>query len=87
MNDRSKINGLFRTIDSLPGTVSDGARAFRDRLFAAHCKKFFLFSKVTVLTGGLKHIKCAEDDDFMAAFDKMMQDTFQVNTYVLGIID
>lgn len=36
--------------------------------------------KVTVLTGGPKHIKCAEDDDFMAAFDKMMQDTFQART-------
>jgi len=29
---------------------------------------------------GLKHVKCAEDDDFMAAFDKMMSDTLQVGS-------
>jgi len=27
---------------------------------------------------GLKHVQCAEDDDFMAAFDKMMSETLQV---------
>lgn len=32
-----------------------------------------------MLTGGPKHIKCQEDDDFMAALDKMMQETYQVN--------
>ena len=29
-------------------------------------------------TVGLKHVKCAEDDDFMAALDKMMSETLQV---------
>ena len=32
-----------------------------------------------MLTGGPKYLKCAEDDDFMAAFDKMMNDNIQVN--------
>lgn len=30
-------------------------------------------------TVGLKHVQCTEDDDFMAAFDKMMSETLQVN--------
>ena len=30
-------------------------------------------------TVGLKHVQCAEDDDFMAAFDKMMSETLQVS--------
>ncbi|XP_074649802.1 regulator of nonsense transcripts 2-like [Tubulanus polymorphus] len=30
-----------------------------------------------VLTGGPKHMKCTEDDDFMSAFDKMMIDSLQ----------
>ena len=34
-----------------------------------------------MLTGGPKHIKCQEDDDFMAALDKMMQETYQVSTH------
>ena len=29
-------------------------------------------------TVGLKHVQCTEDDDFMAAFDKMMSETLQV---------
>jgi len=33
-------------------------------------------------TVGLKHVKCTEDDDFMAAFDKMMSETLQVSQYV-----
>lgn len=33
--------------------------------------------KVTVITGGPKYIRCQEDDDFMAAFDKMMLETIQ----------
>ena len=32
---------------------------------------------VRLVTAGLKKIKCQEDDDFMAAFDKMMVDNIQ----------
>jgi len=34
-------------------------------------------------TVGLKHVQCAEDDDFMAAFDKMMSETLQVIIAIL----
>ncbi|XP_070557491.1 regulator of nonsense transcripts 2-like isoform X2 [Ptychodera flava] len=33
--------------------------------------------QVTVLTGGPKHITCEEDDDFLAAFDKIMVENLQ----------
>ncbi|XP_077976967.1 regulator of nonsense transcripts 2-like isoform X2 [Glandiceps talaboti] len=33
--------------------------------------------KVTVLTGGPKHIKCDEDEDFLTAFDKLMAENLQ----------
>ena len=33
-------------------------------------------------TVGLKHVKSAEDDDFMAAFDKMMSETLQVHSFI-----
>ncbi len=35
----------------------------------------------TVLSGGPKLIKCAEDDDFMAAFDTMLSDTIQQRSH------
>ena len=34
--------------------------------------------QVAVLTGGLKHLKCSEDDDFMTAFDTMVTENIQV---------
>ncbi|ELU05692.1 hypothetical protein CAPTEDRAFT_168822 [Capitella teleta] len=34
-------------------------------------------AKIGVLSAGPKLIKCSEDDDFMATFDKMMTDTIQ----------
>ena len=34
--------------------------------------------QVAVLTGGLKHLKCTEDDDFMTAFDTMLTENIQV---------
>lgn len=36
--------------------------------------------QVTVLTGGPKHIKCTEDEDFLSAFDKMMADNLQARS-------
>ena len=33
-----------------------------------------------MVTDGVKHISCQEDDDFMAAFDKMMVDSIQVRS-------
>lgn len=33
-----------------------------------------VYQEVHVLTGGPKVIPCTEDDDFMAAFDKMLTD-------------
>ncbi|XP_064604775.1 regulator of nonsense transcripts 2-like isoform X2 [Liolophura sinensis] len=33
--------------------------------------------QVTVLSGGPKYVNCSEDNDFMAAFDKMMVDNIQ----------
>ncbi|GAB1609122.1 regulator of nonsense transcripts 2-like isoform X2 [Argonauta hians] len=36
--------------------------------------------QVTVLTGGPKHIKCTEDEDFLSAFDKMMVDNLQARS-------
>jgi len=35
--------------------------------------------QVAVLTGGLKHLKCTEDDDFMTAFDMMLTENIQVS--------
>ena len=34
--------------------------------------------QVAVLAGGLKHLKCSEDDDFMTAFDTMVTENIQV---------
>ncbi|XP_041348866.1 regulator of nonsense transcripts 2-like isoform X2 [Gigantopelta aegis] len=36
--------------------------------------------QVTLLTGGPKRAQCQEDDDFMAAFDKMMSENIQART-------
>ncbi|XP_036368923.1 regulator of nonsense transcripts 2 isoform X3 [Octopus sinensis] len=36
--------------------------------------------QVTVLTGGPKHIKCTEDEDFLSAFDRMMADNLQARS-------
>lgn len=32
--------------------------------------------------GGLKHVACAEDDDFIQALDKMMLENLQVREHV-----
>ena len=34
-----------------------------------------VWMQVVVLKNGPKHVDCAEDEDFMAAFDKMIEDT------------
>ncbi|KAK3612029.1 hypothetical protein CHS0354_021705 [Potamilus streckersoni] len=36
-----------------------------------------LEDQVNVLTGGPKHVKCQEDEDFMTSFDKMIEDTIK----------
>ena len=36
--------------------------------------------QVMVLTGGPKHIKCPEDEDFMSAFDSMMTESIQMRS-------
>lgn len=33
--------------------------------------------------GGLKHVACAEDDDFIQALDKMMLENLQVRKHIL----
>ena len=35
---------------------------------------------VIIQTGGPKHIACAEDEDFMQAFDKMLSDNVQARS-------
>lgn len=32
--------------------------------------------------GGLKHVACAEDDDFIQALDKMMLENLQVRRHI-----
>lgn len=34
--------------------------------------------EVTIKGGGLKHVACAEDEDFIQALDKMMLENLQV---------
>lgn len=34
--------------------------------------------EVTIRGGGLKHVACAEDEDFIQALDKMMLENLQV---------
>ena len=36
--------------------------------------------EVTIRGGGLKHVACAEDEDFIQALDKMMLENLQVNS-------
>lgn len=36
--------------------------------------------EVTIRGGGLKHVACAEDEDFIQALDKMMLENLQVPT-------
>ena len=38
-----------------------------------------------MLKSGPKHIQCTEDEDFMAAFDKMLEDNAKVNIAVVLI--
>lgn len=37
-----------------------------------------LLKEVTIRGGGLKHVACAEDEDFIQALDKMMLENLQV---------
>lgn len=37
--------------------------------------------EVTIRGGGLKHVACAEDEDFIQALDKMMLENLQVRTF------
>ena len=41
-----------------------------------------LFFQVLILKSGPKHIQCTEDDDFMAAFDKMLDDNAKVLSFM-----
>ena len=34
--------------------------------------------EVTLRTGGPKHVQCAEDEDFMSEFDKVIADSIKV---------
>lgn len=38
--------------------------------------------EVTIRGGGLKHVACAEDEDFIQALDKMMLENLQVCTSI-----
>lgn len=37
--------------------------------------------EVTIRGGGLKHVACAEDEDFIQALDKMMLENLQVSLH------
>lgn len=47
------------------------------RLGLAEGLDFFL-QEVTIRGGGLKHVECPEDEDFIQALDKMMLENLQV---------
>lgn len=39
---------------------------------------FVLIKEVMIKGGGLKHVPCVEDEDFIQALDKMMLENLQV---------
>ncbi|TRY65401.1 hypothetical protein DNTS_023146, partial [Danionella cerebrum] len=43
-------------------------------------------NEVTIRGGGLKHVACAEDEDFIQALDKMMLENLQNRCIIEGII-
>ena len=44
------------------------------------CVCVCFLQEVTIRGGGLKHVACAEDEDFIQALDKMMLENLQVQT-------